>query len=101
MVALVSEQDPVPGLLWGEVLATGDVPPGVVALLSGLRSELLPWLGSHRTSTQSMFTGGRPIRLATSKRAPLTVSSGLSGWAPKWDARLERSSLDWLCRRSS
>lgn len=48
VVALVSERDPVPGLLWGEVLATGDVPPGVVALLSGLRSELLPWLGSHR-----------------------------------------------------
>lgn len=48
VVALVSEREPVPALLWGEVLATGDVPPAVVALLSGLRSELLPWVGSHR-----------------------------------------------------
>jgi acyl-CoA reductase-like NAD-dependent aldehyde dehydrogenase len=29
------------------VLATSDFPPGVVNVLSGLRSELLPWLASH------------------------------------------------------
>ena len=48
VIALVSEEDPVPGLLLGEVLSTGDLPPGTVALLSGLRTELLPWLASHR-----------------------------------------------------
>ncbi|MGH7609582.1 MAG: aldehyde dehydrogenase family protein [Candidatus Dormibacteria bacterium] len=47
-IGLVSEEDPVPGLLLGEALASGDLPPGSVALLSGNRTELLPWLGSHR-----------------------------------------------------
>ncbi len=48
VVALVSERRPLPGLLAGELLATGDVPQGVVALLSGLRTELVPQIGSHR-----------------------------------------------------
>jgi acyl-CoA reductase-like NAD-dependent aldehyde dehydrogenase len=46
-VALVSQDQPLPGLCLGEVLATGDLPPGVVALLSGFRRELLPHLGVH------------------------------------------------------
>lgn len=48
VVALVAESTPLPGLLLGEVLATGDMPAGVLALLSGVRKELLPWVGSHR-----------------------------------------------------
>jgi len=47
-VAIVSQIDPLPGLLLGELLQTGDLPPGVAALLSGIRTELLPWAGSHR-----------------------------------------------------
>src|SRR5207302_6993513 len=47
VVALTSEPRPLAALCLGEVLATSDVPPGVVNLLSGFRSELLPWLASH------------------------------------------------------
>jgi acyl-CoA reductase-like NAD-dependent aldehyde dehydrogenase len=47
VVALVSETRPLAGLCLGEVLATGDVPAGVVNLLSGFRSELVPWLAAH------------------------------------------------------
>ena len=47
-VLLVAESSPLSGLLLGEVLATGDVPAGAVGLLSGLRHELLPWIGAHR-----------------------------------------------------
>jgi acyl-CoA reductase-like NAD-dependent aldehyde dehydrogenase len=44
---LASEETPIPALAFGEVLATSDFPSGVVNVLSGLRTELLPWLASH------------------------------------------------------
>jgi acyl-CoA reductase-like NAD-dependent aldehyde dehydrogenase len=47
VVALGSEEQPVPALTFGEVLATSDFPAGVVNVLSGLRRELLSWLGAH------------------------------------------------------
>jgi acyl-CoA reductase-like NAD-dependent aldehyde dehydrogenase len=46
-VALTSEPRPLAALCFGEVLATSDVPAGVVNVLSGYRSELLPWLAAH------------------------------------------------------
>src|ERR1700730_14602094 len=47
VVALASESRPLAALTLAEVIATGDLPPGVVHLLSGRRAELLPWLASH------------------------------------------------------
>lgn len=32
----------------GEVIATSDVPPGVVNVLTGPRREILPWIAEHR-----------------------------------------------------
>ena len=46
-VVLLSEKDPLPGLEWAEVLATSDLPGGVVNLLSGHKSEMLPHLARH------------------------------------------------------
>jgi acyl-CoA reductase-like NAD-dependent aldehyde dehydrogenase len=46
-VALTSEVEPLPALVLGEVLATSDLPGGVVNLLTGRRAELLPWLAAH------------------------------------------------------
>jgi acyl-CoA reductase-like NAD-dependent aldehyde dehydrogenase len=46
-VVLLSERDPLPGLEWAEVLATSDLPGGVINLLSGHKSELLPHLARH------------------------------------------------------
>lgn len=47
IVALVSESQPLAGLVFGEVLATSDVPAGVVNLVSGSHSELLAILAGH------------------------------------------------------
>ena len=46
-VVLTSEPRPLAALCLGEVVATSDVPGGVVNLLCGFRSELLPWLAAH------------------------------------------------------
>lgn len=48
VVALGSENAPIPTLLFGELCATSDVPGGVVNLLTGKRSELLSHFSMHR-----------------------------------------------------
>ena len=47
VVALAPESAPLAALTLAEVLATSDVPAGVVNIISGQRKELLPWLASH------------------------------------------------------
>jgi acyl-CoA reductase-like NAD-dependent aldehyde dehydrogenase len=47
VVVLAPEETPLPALTLAEVLATSDLPAGVVNVLSGFRKELLPWLASH------------------------------------------------------
>jgi acyl-CoA reductase-like NAD-dependent aldehyde dehydrogenase len=47
LVLLASESQPLPAVAFTEVLATSDVPGGVVNLLTGPKSELLPVLCSH------------------------------------------------------
>jgi acyl-CoA reductase-like NAD-dependent aldehyde dehydrogenase len=47
VVALAAESQPLAALTLAEVLATSDVPAGVVNIISGQRKELIPWLASH------------------------------------------------------
>ena len=47
IVALAAESRPVAALTFAEVLATSDVPAGVVNIVSGQRKELIPGLASH------------------------------------------------------
>ena len=46
-VVVASETHPLAAVELAEVLATSDVPGGVVNVLTGLRDELAPWLASH------------------------------------------------------
>ena len=47
VVALASEPSPYPATVLGEVLATSDLPAGVVNLLTGFRKELIPTFATH------------------------------------------------------
>lgn len=47
VVAFASATHPYPSILLGEMLATSDLPGGVVNLLTGDRDELLPTFASH------------------------------------------------------
>ncbi len=47
-VVVASETAPLPALTFAEVLATSDLPGGVVNLLTGQRSELVPPAAAHR-----------------------------------------------------
>jgi acyl-CoA reductase-like NAD-dependent aldehyde dehydrogenase len=46
-VVIASEPSPLPAVSLTEVLATSDVPGGVVNLLTGVTTELVPWLAGH------------------------------------------------------
>jgi acyl-CoA reductase-like NAD-dependent aldehyde dehydrogenase len=46
-VVIASESRPLPAVTLTEVLATSDVPGGVVNLITGLRSELIGHLAGH------------------------------------------------------
>lgn len=47
VVAVTSEARPLAAITLGEAFETSDVPGGVINLVSGLKSELVPWLASH------------------------------------------------------
>ena len=47
VVALASQARPYPAIVLGEMLATSDLPGGVVNILTGQRSEMLPTFATH------------------------------------------------------
>jgi acyl-CoA reductase-like NAD-dependent aldehyde dehydrogenase len=68
VVAITSESRPLSAITLGEVFATSDIPAGVVNLISGLKSELVPWLASHMDVNAIDSTGVEPAQLATLER---------------------------------
>ncbi|MDQ6771526.1 MAG: aldehyde dehydrogenase family protein [Candidatus Dormibacteraeota bacterium] len=46
-VVVAPEASPLPALVLGEVLATGDLPAGAANILSGRRAEMVPGLAAH------------------------------------------------------
>lgn len=47
IVALASSSRPYPAILLGEMLATSDLPGGVVNILTGMRGEIVPTMATH------------------------------------------------------
>jgi len=47
VVVLASTKAPLSAMSFAEVIATSDVPAGVVNILSGKKDEIAPWMASH------------------------------------------------------
>ena len=73
VVVLLPESDPLPALEWAEVLATSDLPGGVVNLLSGPRSETLPHLARHM-DVNALALAGLPKEVETAARQDAAVN---------------------------
>jgi acyl-CoA reductase-like NAD-dependent aldehyde dehydrogenase len=69
LVVLVPEETPLPALTLAEVLATSDLPAGVVNVLSGFRKELLPWLASHMDVNAIDVAGCTPDEVTEIEKA--------------------------------
>jgi len=46
-VVIASEKFPLPAITFSEIMATSDLPAGVVNVLTGSSAELAPWAASH------------------------------------------------------
>jgi acyl-CoA reductase-like NAD-dependent aldehyde dehydrogenase len=68
-VVVASERSPLPAVSLAEVLATSDVPPGVVNILTGRTAELAPWLAAHMDVNAIDVTGVPDELLADVERA--------------------------------
>lgn len=62
-VVLASEHRPLPAITLAEVLATSDLPGGVVNMLTGRVAEVAPWLASHM-DVNALDLAGAPEDLA-------------------------------------
>ena len=62
-VVVASERRPLPAVELAEVLATSDVPGGVVNVLTGRTAELAPWLAAHG-EVQALDLVGAPAETA-------------------------------------
>ena len=69
VVAITSESKPLPGITLGEIFQTSDIPGGVINLISGLKSELVPWLASHMDVNAIDATGVAPDGIAAVQKA--------------------------------
>jgi acyl-CoA reductase-like NAD-dependent aldehyde dehydrogenase len=68
-VVVTSRDRPLPAVTLGEVLATSDVPAGVVNLLTGDAGELGPWLAAHADVDAVDLTGSPARRAAELERS--------------------------------
>ena len=89
-VVVASEDRPLPAITLSEVLATSDVPGGVVNMLTGRTLEMAPWLASH-ADVNALDLSGAPAadRVDLEKAASNTVKRVLRVPAaePDWTAR--------------
>jgi acyl-CoA reductase-like NAD-dependent aldehyde dehydrogenase len=63
-VVIASETRPVPAVVLGEVLATSDLPGGVVNIVTGRAAEIAATLAAHR-DVDALDLAGAPAELAT------------------------------------
>jgi acyl-CoA reductase-like NAD-dependent aldehyde dehydrogenase len=97
VVVLASESRPLPAITLTEVLATSDVPDGVVNVLTGRKRELVPVLAAH-ADVDALDVWGVPDDLRTDVELVAADSVMRIARRPKGttDAR-----FDWLDDRAS
>jgi acyl-CoA reductase-like NAD-dependent aldehyde dehydrogenase len=56
-IVIASESQPLPAVSLAEIIATSDVPGGVINILTGSYKEIAPWLASHQDVNALDLTG--------------------------------------------
>ncbi|HEV7810742.1 MAG TPA: aldehyde dehydrogenase family protein [Candidatus Limnocylindrales bacterium] len=97
VVVLGSETRPLPAVTLTEVLATSDVPGGVVNLVTGWKKELVPILAAHE-DVDAIDTWGVPPELR--KDAELLAAEDIKRIARR-PAGVTDAKFDWLDDRAA
>jgi acyl-CoA reductase-like NAD-dependent aldehyde dehydrogenase len=87
-VVVSSKERPLPAVTLAEVLATSDVPGGVVNVLTGDSAELGPWLAEHADVDALDLAGAGPVAAELERSAADTIKRVLRAPAdePDWAA---------------
>ncbi len=93
VVVLASERRPLPAVTLTEVLATSDVPGGVVNVLTGYRDELVPVLAAPRRRRRARHVG-RPGRPAD--RRPSSLAADDIKRLSRRSTKVAEARFDWL-----
>jgi len=96
-VLLASESRPLPAVTLTEVLATSDLPAGVVNLLTGRRRELVPILAAH-ADVDGLDTWGVPPDLQES--VEIAAAEDIKRLLRR-PARVSDARFDWLDDRAA
>ena len=84
-IALASTSKPLCAITLSEVLATSDLPGGVINLLTGERKELLEHFASHMDVNATIYCGNDEKELATIRtKAALNVKRAVSYDRDNW-----------------
>ncbi|MCE9622394.1 MAG: aldehyde dehydrogenase family protein [Actinomycetia bacterium] len=78
-VVLTGEASPLTAVSMAEVVATSDVPGGVVNILTGATHELLPWLLGHRDVNAVDLTGAPDLEASVVAEAADNVKRLIRG----------------------
>jgi acyl-CoA reductase-like NAD-dependent aldehyde dehydrogenase len=97
VVVLASESRPLPAISLTEVLATSDVPGGVINVLTGRKRELVPVLAAHE-DVDALDVWGVPDDLRTAVEVSAADSVKRIARRPKGVADVK---FDWLDDRAS
>jgi acyl-CoA reductase-like NAD-dependent aldehyde dehydrogenase len=86
VVAVASERFPLPAVSLSEVLATSDVPGGVINVLTGRTAEIAPWLASHMDVNAIDLAGAAgpladDLAAAAAENLKRVVKPGDEDWA--------------------
>jgi len=75
VIVIASESQPLPAVSLAEVIATSDVPGGVINILTGSYKEIAPWLASHQDVNALDLTGVdiKQIALELEKEAAVNL----------------------------
>jgi acyl-CoA reductase-like NAD-dependent aldehyde dehydrogenase len=94
-VVIASSQRPLPAVTLAEVLATSDLPGGVVNLLTGDVAELSPWLASHSDVDALDLAGAGELAPELERSAADTVKRVLRADSadPDWTAAPDMSRM--------
>jgi acyl-CoA reductase-like NAD-dependent aldehyde dehydrogenase len=85
VIALASTSKPLSAVTFAEVLATSDVPGGVVNILTGKRDELIEHFASHMDVNATVYCGHESSERATVRlKAAANVKRAISYDREDW-----------------
>lgn len=88
VVAMASEKHPYPAILLGEMLATSDLPGGVINILTGERKDLIPTFATHDHL--------RGISAVASQAERTTLQQGAAGSLKRTTLQSNETPYDWF-----